>query len=117
MSRAVATAVLTPGAITERVERVGPPSLEARELLQAADDIAVLQRRPEDLPSAPRQHTHKYTVICVSTYWTDLAALDAAVERLKAAGLRRASRSWLIRVAIARLDLEAVLTAELARTP
>ncbi len=116
MSRAVATAVLTPGAITQRVERVGRPTREARELLLAADDVAVQQRRPEDLPPAPRPHAREYTVICISTYWADLAALDAAVARLKAAGVRRATRSWLIRVAIARLDLDAVLAAELART-
>lgn len=43
--------------------------------------------------------------LCVSTYTEDLAALDAKVAELKAAGHRRASRSSLIRAAVAAFNV------------
>ena len=39
-------------------------------------------------------------VVCISTYDADLAALDAKVAELRAAGHRRATRSSLIRAAV-----------------
>jgi len=47
--------------------------------------------------------------IGVSTYPAQLVELDAAVSRLKQAGVRRMSRSWLLRIALERLDVDAVL--------
>jgi hypothetical protein len=44
-------------------------------------------------------------VVCISTYDADLAALDAKVAELRAAGHRRATRSSLIRAAVAAFDV------------
>lgn len=49
-----------------------------------------------------------YRVICISMYHDDLAWLDEAVAALKARGIRRANRSWLIRKALGKLDLDAL---------
>jgi hypothetical protein len=46
-----------------------------------------------------------YKVICISLYMEDLDRLDALVETLKAQGHTRASRSQLIRFALAQVDL------------
>lgn len=51
------------------------------------------QKRFADLP---------YTIICISVYHSDLAAIDAIVEARKAAGDRRCSRSALVREWLAR---------------
>lgn len=59
--------------------------------------------------------TGAYTVACISMYGRDMLALDAAVERCKREGLTRASKSWLIRRALDRLDLAALIADELAR--
>ena len=44
-------------------------------------------------------------VVCISTYDADLAALDAKVREARAAGHRRATRSSLIRAAVAAFDV------------
>jgi len=44
-------------------------------------------------------------VVCISTYTTDLAALDAKVAELREAGHRRATRSSLIRAAVAAFNV------------
>jgi hypothetical protein len=49
-----------------------------------------------------------YKVICISMYTGDLAKLDDMVDRLKAKGLTKASRSALIRYALATVDLDKV---------
>ncbi len=51
--------------------------------------------------------TH-YKVICISMYTDDLRQLDTMVDALKARGLTKASRSALIRHALANVDLEKV---------
>jgi hypothetical protein len=56
-----------------------------------------------------------YVVTCISTYPADLIAADAAVARLKAGGLRHMTRSRLIRIALAKLDVDAVLAEETER--
>jgi hypothetical protein len=53
--------------------------------------------------------TH-YKVVCISIYTSDLADLDAKVEALKARGLTKMSRSQLIRLAVGRLDIDAIET-------
>lgn len=52
-----------------------------------------------------------YWVLCISAYEDDLAELDARVEKLKAR-FPRASRSWLIRLAIKRLDDATITDSE-----
>lgn len=49
-----------------------------------------------------------YKAICISMYLDDLAELDRMVETLKARGVRRATRSALIRYALAQLDMSNV---------
>lgn len=58
------------------------------------------------LPSGPRDPSYK--VICISIYVEDLGELDQMVEALKDRGIKRASRSALIRHALRKLDLDAV---------
>ena len=55
-----------------------------------------------------------YTVICISMFDSSLLELDAMVLALKQDGIRGANRSALIRLALRRLDLGAVTSAELA---
>lgn len=55
----------------------------------------------------------KWVTFCASALPGELQTIDAAVEVLKRAGHRKMSRSKLIRIAIARLDLTA-LAKELA---
>jgi hypothetical protein len=55
----------------------------------------------------PKEHL-PYEVICISLYREDLAALDRMVEALKARGLRKMSRSALIRWALRTVDLDGV---------
>ena len=45
-----------------------------------------------------------YVTLCISTYPSDLAQLDAKVAELRDAGWPRASRSSVIRAAVAALD-------------
>jgi len=49
-----------------------------------------------------------YKVICISMYTGDLEKLDAMVDKLKAKGLTKASRSALIRHALGSVDLDKV---------
>jgi predicted transcriptional regulator len=48
--------------------------------------------------------TH-YKVVCISLYTADIEQLDAKVDELKARGLTKANRSWLIRHALRHVDL------------
>jgi hypothetical protein len=49
--------------------------------------------------------TH-YKVICISMYTRDIADLDAKVTELKRRGWTKASKSQLIRLALAQIDLD-----------
>jgi hypothetical protein len=49
-----------------------------------------------------------YKVICISMYTGDLGKLDDMVDKLKARGLTKASRSALIRYALSNVDLDKV---------
>lgn len=51
--------------------------------------------------------TH-YKVICISMYTQDIEDLDTKVKALKARGWSKASKSHLIRMAIAQLDVSKV---------
>ena len=57
-----------------------------------------------------------FRMVCISIYEEDLQALDALVVSLKGAGLTQMSRSWLIREAVARLDVNEVFE-KIAGTP
>ena len=57
----------------------------------------------------PRRRT--YSIVCISAYDDDLAELDQRVAELKNR-FPRASRSWLIRLAIKRLDDSTITDSE-----
>lgn len=79
-----------------------------------SDTETEVQRVSPGNASALRR-TAVYTVISISIYGRDVLQLDAAIERCKAAGLTRVSKSWIIRRALDRLDLTALIADELAR--
>ena len=60
----------------------------------------------------PRKRTKaidaSYEVICISLYTGDLVAARAKVAALKERGIRRANLSWLIRIALERLDIDTI---------
>ncbi len=58
----------------------------------------------------------RYCILGFSMHLHERDWLDAAIERLRAAGLYRMNRSRLVRIALERLDLDAVLREEAGRT-
>jgi hypothetical protein len=70
---------------------------------------------PQSAPAAPPPEPPTYKVIAISMYLPGIAAMDASVDRCKAAGLTRMSRSKLIRIALAGLDVDALIAAETER--
>jgi len=88
----------------------GLETYKSKKVGVGSGQVGTRQSTPRVNPgSASRTAAPAYTVIAVSTYPADLVALDAAVLRLKQAGIRRMSRSWLLRIALERLDVDAVL--------
>jgi hypothetical protein len=71
------------------------------------DVLAESYYRPRPAALGRDKPSH-YKVICISMYTQDLTKLDAMVDELKARGLTKASRSALIRFALAGVDLEKV---------
>jgi hypothetical protein len=71
------------------------------------DVLARAYYRPR-ASAVPRDKPAHYKVICISMYTQDLTNLDAMVDALKARGLTKASRSSLIRFALAGVDLGSV---------
>jgi len=71
--------------------------------------------RPTDAPAARRRAgpglkpTH-YKVICISMYTRDIEELEAKVAELKRRGWTKASKSQLIRLALAQVDLDKLAT-------
>ena len=65
---------------------------------------------PSPYPGAP------YKQRCISLYLEDDDALDAAVERIKAAGVTWMSASRLIRIALAAIDHKKVIADELSKS-
>jgi hypothetical protein len=53
--------------------------------------------------------TH-YKVICISMYTRDIEELEAKVAELKRRGWTKASKSQLIRLALAQVDLDKLVT-------
>lgn len=54
-----------------------------------------------------------YKVICISTYTSDLAKLDATVAELKRRGFTKASRSGVLRAAMEQLNLDRIKAGSL----
>jgi hypothetical protein len=64
--------------------------------------------RPITTPESVQVVERTYTVLAISTYAHNLEELDAKVAEMKRRGFTKANRSWLIRVAVARIDLDTV---------
>lgn len=64
------------------------------------------RRAPREEPAKPKPEHYK--VICISMYNEDLSNLDAVVEELKRRGHTKASRSSVLRAAMAQIDLAKV---------
>ena len=60
-------------------------------------------------PSGQVKPTH-YKVICISMYTRDIEELEAKVAELKRRGWTKASKSQLIRLALAQVDLDKLAT-------
>lgn len=54
-----------------------------------------------------------YKVISISLYQEDLDQLDLKVDELKRRGFGRANRSWLIRFALRRVDVDKISPQEI----
>ncbi len=62
---------------------------------------------PRDTKRASTSYTGRfYKIVCISLYVEDIAALDAKVRELKARGHSKASKSSLIRFALAGVNLD-----------
>lgn len=66
-------------------------------------------RGTEPPPEKAEKPTH-YKVICISMYTKDLEELDAKVGELKKRGWTKANKSQLIRLALAQLDMDKLVT-------
>lgn len=104
----IATAILEPGAITQRVSEVLEPSEEARELIEQAKQIHDRRHRRAVRKNAERDRQRGFCCIGISVYPDDLADMDEAIEDLKASGRTDMSRSKLLRIAFRKLDLAAL---------
>jgi hypothetical protein len=60
-------------------------------------------------PNGHLKPTH-YKVICISMYTRDIEELEAKVAELKRRGWTKASKSQLIRLALAQIDLDKLTT-------
>lgn len=47
-----------------------------------------------------------YRVVCISLYESDIARMDDLVNQLRSLGAKRVSRSKLIRMAVARFEID-----------
>lgn len=66
-------------------------------------------REPGAPPTkAESRRAKTYTVVTISLYHDDLAAIDARVEALKQRGVQRVNRSSFLRAAALHLDLDRV---------
>ena len=70
--------------------------------------IAKVRRRA---PPRIKAGTVSTTCIGVSLYLDELAAIDAAVQRIRDAGVTDMNRSRLIRIAVRRLDTSQLVAA------
>ena len=68
------------------------------------EETAALEAPETPAPKSART----YKVVCISLYNRDDEQLDEMVAELKRRGIARANRSWLIRLALSRLDLDSI---------
>lgn len=71
-----------------------------------------MRRREPKHPVPPRDNGHTWRTICASLYPDDIEAADRKVYELQCAGLRRMSRSELIRIALERTSVVDVLNSK-----
>lgn len=60
----------------------------------------------------PVEKPTNYKVVCISMYKRDVEQLKAKVAELKRRGLTKMSMSQLIRIALARIDLDTITRSE-----
>jgi hypothetical protein len=83
--------------------------LQTDDVEQILSDCFFSSHEAEPTAAARRdERPEHYKIICISLYNDDLHRLDAMVAELKQRGLTKASRSALIRFALAKLDLDSV---------
>lgn len=82
------------------------------ELTQAEKEYACECGAPVGVACAhkrgPTEMDRTYKLVTISMYNADVDELERKVAELKGRGIRRANKSWLIRVALARLDVATV---------
>ena len=73
-------------------------------------EVATTWRRSGRKPTkkVERARPAHYKVICISTYTKDLELMDSKVAELKRRGRTKMTRSELIRLALAHLDIDKV---------
>lgn len=73
-------------------------------------EVATTWRRSGRRPTkkAARAKPSHYKVVCISTYTKDLELMDSKVAELKRRGKTKMTRSELIRLALAHLDIDKV---------
>lgn len=105
-SRAICTAVIVRGAVTQRVDRVIRATRDARALIAEAERIR-REREAADNPRRlglcephPASRARPFRVISISIYCDELQRLDAMVATAKRNGRASANRSSMIRSAI-----------------
>lgn len=63
------------------------------------------------------RRSRPFKVICISIYKDDLDAMDKIVAALKECGLTTMNRSWLIREAVARVDVPQIVDQVMSKFP
>jgi hypothetical protein len=63
------------------------------------------------------RRSRPFKVICISIYKDDLDAMDKLVTALKESGITTMNRSWLIREAIARVDVAQIVDQVTSKFP
>lgn len=106
--RAICTAIILPGAVTQRVDRVIRPTREARDMIASAWEIGKKSaRRYGPCEPHPKSGSRPWRVVAISIYVDDLARLDAMVAKAKRNGDSKMSRSKLLRAAVRAIAGEA----------
>jgi hypothetical protein len=105
-SRAICTAIVVRGAVTQRVDRVIRATPEARKLIAEAESIrreraiGDNRRRLGLCEPHPASRARPFRVISISIYCDELQRLDAMVAAARRSGKASMSRSRMIRSAI-----------------
>jgi hypothetical protein len=81
----------------------------ARPATEPGDDDPAATTARRRAGTGQLKPTH-YKVICISMYTRDIEELEAKVAELKRRGWTKASKSQLIRLALAQIDLDKLAT-------